>query len=80
MNRGILYKSFRETVWITLLFGVALAALEAMLAGVIPAVFNELPTQWRLEFIAMITHWGHLLEASAFGSALGTREPSSGVA
>ena len=41
---------------------------------------DELPTQWRSEFIAMIKHWGHLLEASAFGGALGTREPSSDVA
>lgn len=46
MNRGILYKSFRETVWITLLFGLALAAFEAMLTGVIPAVFKDIPTQW----------------------------------
>jgi ABC-2 type transport system permease protein len=46
MNRGILYKSFRETVWITLVFGVGLAALEAMLTGVIPVVFKEIPTQW----------------------------------
>lgn len=41
MNRGLMAKTIRE-VWVsTLLFGVALAAMEVLIASVIPSFFEE---------------------------------------
>ncbi|MFQ5591729.1 MAG: ABC transporter permease subunit [Phycisphaerae bacterium] len=46
MNRGLLIKSIREALPSTVLFGVAAAAFEALLAYLIPIFYTELADQW----------------------------------
>lgn len=55
MNAGVMVKSIRETWVSTLLFGVALAAVEGLLGYVFPTFAARLADQWlRLPFIQNI--------------------------
>ena len=52
MNRGIMLKSARELLGITLLLGVLLLAMEAILAYVLPTFSRQFSMQMlRVEFV-----------------------------
>lgn len=69
MNRGLIAKTIRE-VWLgTLLFGLGIMGIEALLANVIPHFFNELAGQW-LEMKFVQNMFKGLL-GTEVGSAIG---------
>ncbi len=46
MNRGLIAKTVREVWWLTLLFALGLAGIEAVLTYILPSVDPDLVDQW----------------------------------
>lgn len=55
MNRGLLHKSFREILAVTLLCGLAIMAFEILIAAVLSSFQMELAEQWlQIEFMQQV--------------------------
>lgn len=75
MNRGLIIKAVREVWPATVLFGLALAGFEALLASIIPTIFAEYSSHLlKIEFVQTFLKG---LLGTEIGSALGPDAISS---